>query len=231
MSVKKIIIAIDGYSSCGKSTVAKQLANYLNYIYIDTGAMYRAVTLYCLRKGIIGKNKMDKNAVIDALKDIHVTFHYNPATGKSETILNGENVEQEIRNIEVSNYVSEVAKIKEVRKKMVEIQREMGKHKGLVMDGRDIGSVVFPDAELKLFMTADKQVRAKRRYDELKLKGEQVSLDDIIKNIEKRDFEDVNRAENPLVQAPDAIVIDNTHLTPEEQFEKIKQLVEEKIRD
>jgi cytidylate kinase len=229
--VKKIIIAIDGYSSCGKSTVAKQLANYLNYIYIDTGAMYRAVTLYCLRKGIIGKNKMDKNAVIDALKDIHVTFHYNPATGKSETILNGENVEQEIRNIEVSNYVSEVAKIKEVRKKMVEIQREMGKHKGLVMDGRDIGSVVFPDAELKLFMTADKQVRAKRRYDELKLKGEQVSLDDIIKNIEKRDFEDVNRAENPLIQAPDAIVIDNTHLTPEEQFEKIKHLVEEKIRD
>lgn len=229
--MKKIIIAIDGYSSCGKSTVAKQLANYLNYIYIDTGAMYRAVTLYCLRKGIIGKNKMDKNAVIDALKDIHVTFHYNPATGKSETILNGENVEQEIRNIEVSNYVSEVAKIKEVRKKMVEIQREMGKHKGLVMDGRDIGSVVFPDAELKLFMTADKQVRAKRRYDELKLKGEQVSLDDIIKNIEKRDFEDVNRAENPLIQAPDAIVIDNTHLTPEEQFEKIKHLVEEKIRD
>jgi len=216
--MNKIIIAIDGYSSCGKSTLAKQIANQLNYIYIDTGAMYRAVTVYALRNNFLSDNFFDKEGLINSLSFIKVSFSYNPVLNTSETYLEGENIEQEIRGIEVSNHVSKIAQVKEVREKLVEIQREIGENKGLVMDGRDIGTVVFPNAELKIFMTADYKIRAQRRYDELKAKGDDVSFEDVINNITSRDNDDTSRSENPLIQAEDAIVIDNSQITQDEQL-------------
>lgn len=214
----KIIVAIDGYSSCGKSTMAKQMARKLNYIYVDTGAMYRAVTLYALRSGYIKDEQFDAGRLIDALDDIDVSFSFNPELNTSETYLNQENVEKEIRGIEVSDHVSKVAKVKEVRKKMVDLQRKMGEHKGLVMDGRDIGTVVFPQAELKIFMTADYRIRAKRRYDELQAKGDHTSFEAVLNNITNRDNDDTSRTENPLIKADDAIVIDNSDIDQEEQL-------------
>lgn len=215
---EKITIAIDGFSSCGKSTLAKALAKKLNYKYIDSGAMYRAVTLYALDKGIIKDNVLNIPFLVANLDDIHIDFRFNPDTQKSETLLNGKNVEDRIRQADISALVSPVSAVKEVRLKLVELQRSYDEHKGLVMDGRDIGSNVFPGAELKLFMTADPDVRAQRRYDELTAKGYSISIIDIRQNLAERDHIDSTRADNPLTQAPDAIVLDNTELTPEEQL-------------
>lgn len=228
---KKINIAIDGYSSCGKSTLAKQLAKQLGYVYVDSGAMYRSVALYSLRKGFIKDNYIMKNELIADLDNINIRFHFNSDYQRSETFLNGENVENEIRGMEVSNHVSFISLIKEVRSKLVILQHEIGKDKGVVMDGRDIGTVVFPDAELKIFMTADKQTRAERRYEELKAKGLHITMDEVAENIYSRDFEDSTRDVNPLRQAEDARVIDNTFMTPEEQLELAKSWVREKIVD
>ena len=227
--MKKITIAIDGYSSTGKSTVAKQLADYLGYIYVDTGAMYRAVTLYALKNGFIAKEELDKSGLIKKLDSINISFKRNKTTGKNEVYLNGENVEKEIRTLNVSKYVSPIATISEVRKKLVTQQQSMGKEKGIVMDGRDIGTVVFPDAELKIFMTASTQTRAQRRYDELIKKGDQVNFDAILHNIKKRDFIDTTRDDSPLKKAGDAIEIDNSHLNLEDQFNIILQLAKDRI--
>jgi cytidylate kinase len=224
---KKIIIAIDGHSSSGKSTISRQLAASLGYKYIDTGAMYRAVTLYALQNGLINNQKVDEGKLIQALPNIDIKFKHNPKTKKSDTFLNGKNIEDEIRELEVSNNVSRVATIKEVREAMVKKQQEMGRDRGIVMDGRDIGSVVFPDAELKIFLTASTQVRAQRRYKELKDKGLDVSFDEILKNIEERDHIDSTREESPLVKTEDAIVLDNSNLTPKEQNEWLLKKVEE----
>lgn len=223
--MSKITIAVDGYSSCGKSTLAKALAQKLDYHYIDTGAMYRAVTLYGLRNGIIQSSVFDSVKLIDALPNIHVSFSYNTHTKTSEVLLNGEHVEKEIRTMEVANHVSKVSSIKEVREKMVILQREMGKNKGVIMDGRDIGTHVFPDAELKLFMTADNDVRTQRRLDELSSKGEFHSFEDVKQNLLKRDYDDTHRKENPLRQAKDAIVLDNSELNKEEQLEFVIKLI------
>ena len=225
----KIIIAIDGYSSCGKSTMAKQIAKHLNYIYIDTGAMYRAVTLFALRNNILSENHFDLELLLSSLPSINVSFSHNSTTNRSETCLNGENVEAEIRGIEVSSHVSKIAQVKEVRAKMVEMQREMGKQKGLVMDGRDIGTVVFPEAELKIFMTADYKIRAKRRFDELQAKGDTTSFDDVLANINSRDMDDTSRTENPLIQAEDAEVIDNSNITQEEQLKIALDYVNDRL--
>lgn len=225
--LKKINIAIDGYSSCGKSTLAKHLARYFNFIYVDSGAMYRAVTLFCIRNGMVKDNYVLKDQLIEILPQLSITFHFNPEIQRSETFLNGENVEGEIRGMEVSRYVSLVSLIREVRLKLVALQQEMGKNKGVVMDGRDIGTAVFPDAELKMFMTADKETRAKRRYHELRSKGVQVTMDEVMENIASRDYEDTHRKETPLVQAADARVIDNSMLSMEEQFELAKGWVQE----
>lgn len=224
--MKKIIIAIDGYSSCGKSTLAKQLAKALNYVYVDTGAMYRAVSLYAVQNGLIDNNALEVSELLKCLPSINISFSYNATENKSETFLNGVNVEKDIRSIEISNHVSKVAQIKEVRKKMIELQREMGKDKGLVMDGRDIGSVVFPNAELKLFMTASPEIRAQRRFEELTSKGDRVSFEDVLANITLRDNDDTSRTENPLIKADDAIVIDNSDITQNEQFELALQYAE-----
>ena len=223
--MSKITIAIDGYSSCGKSTLAKALAQKLHYHYIDTGAMYRAVTIYCLRNNIISDSIIDKEALLNALDKITVSFIYNTETKTSEVFLNDEHVEREIRTMEVANNVSAVSSIKEVRSKMVAIQRKMGKDKGVIMDGRDIGSHVFPDAELKLFMTADEDIRTQRRLDELSSKGEYHTFEDVKQNLKKRDFDDTTRKENPLVQAEDAIVLDNTDISKEEQLEFVIKLI------
>ncbi|GAB4134738.1 MAG: (d)CMP kinase [Bacteroidia bacterium] len=222
---RKITIAIDGYSSCGKSTIAKALAATLGYSYVDTGAMYRAITLYCLEKGIIKDNTFSDTEVIRILDDIKLSFVFNPATKSSETYLNGRNVEKEIRTMEVSSNVSPVSKIPEVRRRMVALQREMGKNKGVVMDGRDIGTNVFPDAELKIFMTADPDVRVQRRLDELKAKGDKVSYDEVKSNLLSRDYEDTHRKENPLIKASDAVVLDNSDLSREEQLDFVIQLI------
>lgn len=215
---KDIIIAIDGFSSCGKSTLAKQLAKKLKYLYIDSGAMYRAVTLFALNNNLIDEKKLSEKEIISKIPEINISFEldsdHNPIT-----ILNQRNVEDEIRNIKVSSYVSLISKIPEVRKKMVALQREMGKSKRIVMDGRDIGTVVFPDAELKLFLTADLEIRAKRRYLELKDKTKDISLEEIKKNIEERDKLDQSRKESPLKKADDAIVIDNSNITKQEQLD------------
>jgi cytidylate kinase len=227
-SEKKIIIAIDGYSSCGKSTVAKELAKQLNYIFIDSGAMYRAVTLYFLREGLIGKGEINLNAILDHLQRIRITFVFNPVTTHNEVFLNGENVEMEIRQLAVAQNVSQIAAIAEVRKLLVAQQQEMGRSKGIVMDGRDIGTVVFPSAELKIFMTADPRIRAKRRYDEMIAKKESVDFDEILANITDRDRYDETRAESPLRKAEDAIVLDNSHMTREEQFNWILDKIKEK---
>lgn len=220
MSTKqnKIIIAIDGYSSCGKSTFAKAIAARLGYIFIDTGAMYRAVTLYALEHGAIRSGIVDEEEVVRLLKEIQITFRFNPERGASDIYVNGDRVEGKIRTIEVSNCVSAVSAIAEVREKLVKMQQEMGRRKGVVMDGRDIGTVVFPDAELKIFMTADPKVRAQRRYDELTAKGDHVSLEEIEQNVRDRDYQDMHRAISPLRQAEDAIVLDNSHMTVEEQM-------------
>lgn len=224
--MKKIIIAIDGYSACGKSTTAKVVANVLNYSYIDTGAMYRAVTLYFLQHFVSLTNPHE---VENALKEIDIEFRHNEKLGKSDTYLNGLNVEHEIRQMTVSDKVSEVSAISAVRKFLVAQQQKMGKKKGIVMDGRDIGTVVFPEAEIKVFMTADMTVRAKRRQDELLAKGELVKLDEILENLKKRDLIDTSRSDSPLRQAENAEVIDTTYITFDEQVEMIIHLVSEKV--
>ena len=219
MDKKKIIIAIDGYSSTGKSSFAKAIARKLGYIYVDTGAMYRAVTLYAIQNGFIATDgSVDNTGLISKLQDIHIEFKVNNDKGVSDTYLNGVHVENEIRNISVAQHVSAVSAIAQVREEMVHQQQIMGKSRGLVMDGRDIGTVVFPDAELKIFMTADPKVRAKRRYDELTAKGETVTLDEIEQNIRQRDYDDSHRATSPLRKADDAITLDNSYMTPEEQM-------------
>ncbi|HYH14118.1 MAG TPA: (d)CMP kinase [Flavisolibacter sp.] len=220
--MKKIIVTIDGWSSCGKSTLAKELAKELGYIYVDSGAMYRAITLYFLRNHI-DWTKVEE--VKEALENISLEFVFNPASQKSEMHLNGENVEYVIRDLVVAEKVSEVAAIKEVREFAVAQQQEMGKGKGIVMDGRDIGTVVFPDAELKLFMTADNAVRVERRFKELYEKNPNISLEEVKANLEMRDYIDSNREVSPLRKADDAIVLDNTNLTPAEQFKKALKLV------
>lgn len=226
---KKITIAIDGFSSTGKSTIAKELAKYLGYIYVDTGAMYRAVAYFAMQQGMIDKNRFDVENLIWNLDKIKIGFKYNSDLGYSETYLNGENVEKQIRTIEVSQYVSRVAEVSEVRSKLVEQQQKMGKDKGIVMDGRDIGTVVFPEAELKLFITSDANVRAKRRFDELIAKGEQVTFDEVLKNVTERDYIDTHREDSPLIKATDAIEIDNSNLTRKEQFDKILALVKARL--
>jgi cytidylate kinase len=226
--MKQITIAIDGYSSCGKSTIAKALAAKLGYSYVDTGAMYRAVTLYCIRTGIIKDSRFETSAVVKSLDQINLSFVYNKSALASDTYLNGENVEKEIRTLEVSNLVSHISLIREVRQKMVAIQREMGKNKGVVMDGRDIGTNVFPDAELKIFMTADTDVRTQRRLDEMRAKGYKVTAEEVKKNLLERDYEDSHRKENPLIRAADAVELDNTELTREEQLEFVLNLVRER---
>ncbi len=224
--MKKIVIAIDGHSSCGKSTLAKSLARILKYIYIDSGAMYRCVTLFVLRNNLIKNGIPDTENLIRRLGQINISFHFDEARELNTTFLNGENVEEEIRRIEVSSSVSPVSTIREVRQALVKQQREIGKNKGIVMDGRDIGTVVFPEAELKIFMTASPEVRAQRRYLELTGKGLQVNFEEIIRNISERDFIDSNRIESPLRKADDAIVLDNSYMTIVEQLNWAKKKVE-----
>jgi CMP/dCMP kinase len=228
---KKLIIAIDGYSSCGKSSFAKAIAAMLNYIYIDSGAMYRAVTLYSMRRGLIENGVPDLKRITSELKDLDIEFVYNPDKGEYETFLNSENIEKEIRSIEVSAHVSNISKIPEVRYRMVELQRQIGVLKGVVMDGRDIGTVVFPGADLKIFMTALVDIRAKRRYDELISKGLKVNFDEVRKNIIARDLTDENRDISPLRRAADAIILDNSRMTIEEQMVWVQTLIEEKLND
>ena len=214
----RIIIAVDGFSSCGKSTFAKAIARELGYIFIDTGAMYRAVTLYAFEHGAIRSGIVDEEAVVGLLDEIQIAFRFNPERGASDIYVNGERVEGRIRTIEVSNCVSRVSSIREVRQKLVRMQQELGRSRGVVMDGRDIGTVVFPDAELKIFMTADPQVRARRRYDELRAKGDDVSLEEVLENVRSRDAADSGRAISPLRQAEDALVLDNSCMSVEEQM-------------
>lgn len=226
----KITIAIDGFSSTGKSTVAKELAKKLEYIYVDSGAMYRAVTLFAMQNNFIGGDFFDLDGLTNSLDAIDLSFRLNSITSNADMYLNNINVENEIRTLEVSNFVSTVAANSIVRKKLVAIQKEMGKNKGVVMDGRDIGTVVFTNAELKIFMIASADTRAERRYKELIDKGQAVSYDDILKNVVDRDFMDTTRKDSPLVKAEDAIEIDNSNLSRIEQFEMILALVEEKLR-
>lgn len=226
--MKKITIAIDGYSSCGKSTVAKGIAKKLGYLFIDSGAMYRAVTLYCLQNNIIRDGKFNEAEVVKAMDKIRLEFRLNESSGQSEIHLNGKNVEQEIRKMDVSNFVSPVSAIKEVRARIIVLQRKFRDGNGIVMDGRDIGTHVFPDAELKIFMTADENVRAQRRWKELEAKGVKVSLDEIRKNLSERDHEDTHREHNPLRQAADAFVLDNTDLSLEQQLDIAVKLVKER---
>jgi len=227
--MKKIIIAIDGFSSSGKSTMAKNLAKKIGYAYIDSGAMYRAVALYCRQHGLISEdNRVDEVALKQQLGEIHIEFKVNPVTGSSETFLNGENVEKQIRTLAVSNQVSTVSSIGFVRQAMVRIQQDYGRKKGIVMDGRDIGTVVFPHAELKLFVTASPKIRAQRRYDELKQKGMEEPFDSILENVKKRDYMDQNRQESPLRKASDAIELDNGAMTIEEQEEWLLKLFKER---
>lgn len=223
---KRITIAIDGFSSTGKSTLAKQLAKHLGYAYVDTGAMYRAVTFYAMEKGFISADHFDKEGLISSLPDVSLQFLFNPDLGYAEIYLNEKNVEEMIRTLAVSNLVSKVAEVSEVRAKLVEQQQHMGENKGVVMDGRDIGTVVFPDAELKLFMTASPETRAHRRFDELVQKGQQVTYEEVLKNVEERDYIDSHRADSPLVKAEDAIEIDNSHLSIQEQFDKVLLLAQ-----
>ena len=224
---KKIVIAIDGYSSCGKSTFAKAIAARLGYIFIDTGAMYRAVTLYALEHGAIRQGMVYEEDVVKLLPEMQITFRFNPERGASDIYVNGDRVEGKIRSIEVSNCVSAVSAIGKVREMLVRMQQEMGKRRGVVMDGRDIGTVVFPDAELKIFMTADPRVRAQRRYDELTAKGDNVSLEEIEQNVRDRDYQDEHRAISPLRKADDAIVHDNSQMTVEEQMTWIMERIAE----
>jgi cytidylate kinase len=219
--MKKIIIAVDGYSSTGKSTTAKAVAKALGYVYIDTGAMYRGVTYLALEKGLVSTQGVEIKPLMKALRHSKFNFVYNPALGFSELYLDGKNIEDNIRSIDVANWVSEIAKQPEVRTFLVNLQRKMGEEKGVVMDGRDIGTVVFPEAELKIFMTASEEVRAQRRFKELQTKGEKVSFEEVLANIQHRDHVDTTRKESPLKKADDAVIIDNTDLTIEEQVQKI----------
>ncbi len=221
----KIIIAIDGFSSTGKSTLAKELAKHLGYVYVDTGAMYRAVALFAMQKGYIGKDFLDSKSLIHSLPDIKLMFKFNPDLGFAEMYLNGVNVEKEIRTLAVSNYVSKIAEISEVRSMLVNQQQEIGKDKGIVMDGRDIGTVVFPNAALKIFMNASAHTRAERRFKELQEKGDKVSFEEIVKNIEQRDYIDTHREDSPLVKAKDAIEFDNSNISKQEQFQKVLQWI------
>lgn len=225
--MKKITIAIDGHSSCGKSTMAKDLARRIGYVYVDTGAMYRSVTLYALRHGIITDGKIDEARLQAEMPNIDISFKFNPVTQRPDTYLNGELVENEIRNMQVSSMVSPIATLGFVRRAMVEQQQAMGREGGIIMDGRDIGTTVFPNAELKIFVTANPEVRAQRRYDELTAKGEQCNLAEILRNVEERDYIDSHREVSPLRQAPDALLLDNSHMTIDEQNQWLMQRVEE----
>ena len=227
--MKKITIAIDGFSSTGKSTLAKQLAKHLGYVYVDTGAMYRAVAFFAMKNGYISKDFFDKQSLINSLSFIKLHFVFNSELGFAEMYLNDSNIEKDIRTLEVSNFVSLVAEVSEVRAKLVEQQQEMGKEKGIVMDGRDIGTVVFPDAELKIFMTASAETRAQRRFDELNEKGHEVSYEQVLKNVVDRDYIDTHRDDSPLRMADDAIEIDNSYLTKDEQFNAVLEMVDEII--
>ncbi|WP_242158371.1 (d)CMP kinase [Aestuariivivens sediminis] len=226
----KITIAIDGFSSTGKSTVAKQLAKHLGYVYVDSGAMYRAVTYFAMEQGFIDKNHFDVSGLISKLNEVKISLKYNDELGYSEMFLNGDNVEKKIRTLEVSENVSLVAAVPEIRAQLVKHQKNMGAEKGVVMDGRDIGTVVFPNAELKLFMTASPETRAIRRYNELKQRGDDVTYEAVLKNIQDRDFIDSNRKDSPLVKASDAIEIDNSHMSKEQQFEIILNLVNKTLK-
>jgi len=221
-----ITIAIDGFSSTGKSTLAKQLAKHLGYVYVDTGAMYRAVTLYAMQNGFVSETHLDQSGLIKNSLNIKLHFVYNATLGFAEMYLNDVNVENEIRTIDVSRLVSKIAEISEVRSKLVEQQQAMGLKKGIVMDGRDIGTVVFPEAELKLFMTASPHTRALRRYDELIEKGQKVTYDEVLQNVQERDYIDTHRDDSPLVKASDAIEIDNSTLSKSEQFELVLDLID-----
>jgi cytidylate kinase len=229
MTENKIIIAIDGHSSCGKSTIAKALATHLGYIFIDSGAMYRAVTLFALRNKLIAGTEVKRDELIRLLPSVQIEFRNNREKQKSDTYLNDENVEEEIRQLTVSQHVSLIAAIAEVRAAMVRLQKELGKNKGIVMDGRDIGTVVFPKAELKLFVTASAEIRAKRRFDELTAKGENVSFAEILQNVQERDRIDSTREASPLIRADDALILDNSCMSREEQMEWVIGKVEEKL--
>lgn len=237
--MKKITIAIDGHSSCGKSTMAKDLAREVGYVYVDTGAMYRSVTLYALRNGIFKEVRgegqevrevIDEEALRQQMANIQITFKFNAETGRPDTYLNGELVEHDIRTMEVSNHVSPIATLGFVREAMVAQQQQMGKDKGVVMDGRDIGTVVFPDAELKVFVTASAKVRAQRRYDELKAKGMEADFDEILKNVEERDYIDSHREVSPLRKADDAIELDNSNMTIAEQKQWLMDRFNEAVK-
>ena len=223
--MNKITIAIDGFSSTGKSTVAKQLAKKISYVYVDSGAMYRAVTFYAMQNGLISDNDFNSEALIYQLSNINISFKYNKVLGFAEVYLNDINIEKQIRTLEVSSFVSQVAAISEVRLKLVEQQKKMGRDKGVIMDGRDIGTVVFPAAELKLFMIASAETRAERRFQELIERGDKVEYKEVLNNVQERDYLDSNREDSPLVKAEDAIEIDNSNMTLDEQFNKILQLV------
>ncbi|WP_315516965.1 (d)CMP kinase [Hoylesella shahii] len=228
--MKKITIAIDGFSSCGKSTMAKMLAKEVGYIYVDTGAMYRAVTLFAMRNGMIAPNgEVNRDELKQKMQTLRVEFKLNEQTGRAETYLNGENVENEIRGMEVSSHVSAIAAIDFVRTALVEQQQRMGRDKGIVMDGRDIGTVVFPDAELKVFVTASAEIRAQRRFDELKGKGVEANFDEILNNVQQRDYIDSHREVSPLRKADDAIELDNGELTIAQQLQWLVEKFEERV--
>jgi cytidylate kinase len=228
--MKKIIVAIDGFSSCGKSTMAKELARETGYIYVDSGAMYRAVSLFCIQNGWMTESEINEEVLENHISAIKIEFKTN-SEGKSETFLNGKNVENEIRTLEVANGASRVSTLGFVRRELVRQQQLMGLQKGIVMDGRDIGTVVFPDAELKLFLTATPEIRAKRRMDEMTAKGETVNYEEVLANVKERDDRDLNRSESPLRKANDAIILDNSNLTPAEQRQILRTLFEEKTLD
>ncbi len=225
---KRLIIAIDGYSSCGKSTFARLIAKELNYIFIDSGAMYRAVTLYCMRRKYVSLTNVNTAAIISELKDIHIDFVFNPDINEYETFLNSENVEKEIRNMDVTAHVSRISQIAEVRERLVELQRHIGVSKGIVMDGRDIGTVVFPDADIKIFMTASVDIRARRRHLELKSKGVNIDFEEVKRTIIARDIADENRDISPLRRADDAIILDNSRMTVDDQMIWINEIIEKK---
>jgi len=228
---KKVTIAIDGYSSCGKSTFAKMIAKEMNYIFIDSGAMYRAITLWCIKNNFISESYIDTKSIVDGLKNITVSFALNYETNVPETFLNSDNVDNQIRSLEVTKYVSEISQIPEVRNRLVELQRKMGADKGIVMDGRDIGTVVFPDADIKIFMTASVDIRAKRRYDELVAKGMNVDFEEIRSGIIARDIADENRDISPLRKAEDAITLDNSRMSVEAQMSWIKDIIGKKLNE
>lgn len=229
--MKKIVVAIDGFSSCGKSTLAKALAKEVGYAYVDTGAMYRSVALYCLRNGLIKEGKVDEEKLAEAMPSIQISFQYNSGTQRNETYLNGENVEEEIRSLAVSNVVSIVSAIGFVRRAMVAQQQSFSKEKGVVMDGRDIGTVVFPDAELKVFVTARAEVRAQRRFLELSAKGDSATFEEVLENVKQRDYMDQNREESPLRQAEDAILLDNSEMTIPQQNEWLLARFNETVKE